>query len=124
MEKVYYDERAKRFITRLQREDFMQLDAIVARYRDKPGYLIPALKDAQSLVDFFPWRSSTTWPRVSEYLPATFTVWLPSMHFLPPFPGQACGSLLHGHSLLCKRGGRDREDNGGYPVHQSGRNHP
>jgi len=54
MEKVYYDERAKRFITRLQQEDFMQLDAIVARYRDKPGYLIPALKDAQSLVGFLP----------------------------------------------------------------------
>jgi len=54
MEKVYYDDQAKRFITRLQQEDFLQLDAIVARYRDKPGYLIPALKDAQSLYGFLP----------------------------------------------------------------------
>lgn len=54
MENIYYDEKSRRFVAKLQQEDHAQLDAIVARYRDKPGYLIPALKDAQALFGFLP----------------------------------------------------------------------
>jgi NADH:ubiquinone oxidoreductase subunit E len=51
---VQYDETAGRFVARLEEEDYHRLDEIIARYRDKPGYLIPALKDAQALFGFLP----------------------------------------------------------------------
>jgi NADH:ubiquinone oxidoreductase subunit E len=54
MESVHYDEKAGRFVARLQERDYLQLDQIIERYRDKPGFLIPALKDAQSLFGFLP----------------------------------------------------------------------
>jgi NADH:ubiquinone oxidoreductase subunit E len=54
MAHVHYDETAGRFVARLADEDYQQLDDIIARYRDKPGYLIPALKDAQALFGFLP----------------------------------------------------------------------
>ena len=54
MENVYYDDKARRFVAQLNNEDCARLDAIIARYRDKPGYLIPALKDAQALFGFLP----------------------------------------------------------------------
>jgi NADH:ubiquinone oxidoreductase subunit E len=54
MESVHYDEMAGRFVVRLQEQDYHQLDEIIERYRDKPGFLIPALKDAQSLFGFLP----------------------------------------------------------------------
>jgi NADH:ubiquinone oxidoreductase subunit E len=54
MEKAYYDEKAGRFVARLQEEDYHKLDEIIERYRAKPGYLIPALKDAQALFGFLP----------------------------------------------------------------------
>jgi NADH:ubiquinone oxidoreductase subunit E len=38
----------------LVKEDYAQLDKIVDRYQDKPGYLIPALKDAQGKFGFLP----------------------------------------------------------------------
>jgi NADH:ubiquinone oxidoreductase subunit E len=54
MENVHYDEKAGRFIARLGAEDYHKLDGIIQRYRDKPGYLIPALKDSQALFGFLP----------------------------------------------------------------------
>jgi len=54
MEKVQYDEKADRFVVDLVREDYVQLDEIIGRYCDKPGYLIPALKDAQAIFGFLP----------------------------------------------------------------------
>jgi NADH-quinone oxidoreductase subunit E len=54
MEAVHYDERACRFVARLEQDDYLRLDEIIRRYRDKPGYLIPALKDAQALFGFLP----------------------------------------------------------------------
>jgi NADH:ubiquinone oxidoreductase subunit E len=54
MENVRYDEGANRFMVDLVKEDYEQLHEIVTRYRDKPGYLIPALKDAQELFGFLP----------------------------------------------------------------------
>ncbi len=54
MESVHYDEKAGRFVARLQERDYLKLDQIIERYRDKPGFLIPALKDAQSLFGFLP----------------------------------------------------------------------
>lgn len=54
MEKVRYDQKANRFILDLEKEDYITLDAIVDRYGDKPGYLIPALKDAQGKFGFLP----------------------------------------------------------------------
>ncbi len=54
MEAVHYDERACRFAARLQQDDYLRLDEIIRCYRDKPGYLIPALKDAQALFSFLP----------------------------------------------------------------------
>jgi len=54
MEKAYYDEKAGRFVARLQEEDYHKLDEIIERYCAKPGYLIPALKDAQALFGFLP----------------------------------------------------------------------
>lgn len=54
MAHVHYDEMAGRFVARLEEEDYHRLDEIIARYRDKPGYLIPALKDAQALFGFLP----------------------------------------------------------------------
>lgn len=54
MAHVQYDEHAGRFVARLEEEDYHRLDEIIARYRDKPGYLIPALKDAQALFGFLP----------------------------------------------------------------------
>jgi NAD-dependent dihydropyrimidine dehydrogenase PreA subunit len=54
MEAVQYNDRACRFVARLQQDDYLRLDEIIRRYRDKPGYLIPALKDAQALFGFLP----------------------------------------------------------------------
>jgi len=54
MENVRYDEKADRFIVELVKEDYAHLDEIVGRYCDKPGYLIPALKDAQQIFGFLP----------------------------------------------------------------------
>lgn len=54
MERVRYDESAGRFTVELQADDYARLDEIIRRYRDKPGYLIPALKDAQALFGFLP----------------------------------------------------------------------
>ena len=63
MESVHYDEKAGRFVARLQERDYLKLDQIIERYRDKPGFLIPALKDAQSCSAFSPWKCSVTWAR-------------------------------------------------------------
>ena len=54
MKKVEYDAHAERFIVDLSKEDYVQLDEIIARYHDKRGYLIPALKDAQGVFGFLP----------------------------------------------------------------------
>ncbi len=54
MEKVHFDAKANRFILDLEKDDYLALDAIVDRYGDKPGYLIPALKDAQGKFGFLP----------------------------------------------------------------------
>ena len=54
MEKVEYDANAERFIVDLNKEDYAQLDEIIGRYHGKPGYLIPALKDAQGVFGFLP----------------------------------------------------------------------
>ena len=54
MEKVRFDKDANRFILDLEKDDYTNLDAIVDRYGDKPGYLIPALKDAQGRFGFLP----------------------------------------------------------------------
>ena len=54
MEKARYDEKANRFILDLEKEDYLNLDGIIDRYADKPGYLIPALKDAQGRFGFLP----------------------------------------------------------------------
>jgi NADH-quinone oxidoreductase subunit E len=54
MEKVRFDKDANRFILDLEKDDYENLDAIVDRYGDKPGYLIPALKDAQGRFGFLP----------------------------------------------------------------------
>ena len=54
MEKVRFDKDANRFILDLEKDDYTHLDAIVDRYGDKPGYLIPALKDAQGQFGFLP----------------------------------------------------------------------
>ena len=54
MEKARFDKDANRFILDLEKNDYTNLDAIVDRYGDKPGYLIPALKDAQGRFGFLP----------------------------------------------------------------------
>lgn len=54
MEKAHYDEKANRFVLDLGKEDLLSLDGIIDRYADKPGYLIPALKDAQGRFGFLP----------------------------------------------------------------------
>ena len=54
MENVHYDQKAERFVVDLANEDYTQLDKIIGHYCDKPGYLIPALKDAQSAFGFLP----------------------------------------------------------------------
>ncbi len=54
MENVQYDEKADRFVVDLAKEDYAQLDEIIVRYCNKPGYLIPALKDAQAVFGFLP----------------------------------------------------------------------
>ena len=54
MENVQYDEKAGRYVMELAKEDYEHLDEIVGRYCDKPGYLIPALKDAQGVFGFLP----------------------------------------------------------------------
>lgn len=61
MENVHYDKEADRFVVELAKEDYDHLDEIIGRYGDKPGYLIPALKDAQGIFGFLPLE-------VQEYL--------------------------------------------------------
>ena len=54
MENAHYDEKAERFVVDLAGEDYTHLDKIIGQYCDKPGYLIPALKDAQGTFGFLP----------------------------------------------------------------------
>lgn len=54
MENVHYVKEADRFVVELATEDYEHLDEIIGRYGDKPGYLIPALKDAQGIFGFLP----------------------------------------------------------------------
>jgi len=112
MEAVHYDDRACRFVARLQQDDYLRLDEIIRRYRDKPGYLIPALKDAQALFGFLPWSAAIPGQGAENINQPHFRGGDLLRLFYHRSAGPPRGALLHGDGLLREGGGRHREKDG------------